>query len=278
VPMNGDQAPTLTVVAKEAEAIRDGINWLLAGESLGSIARDWNRRGLRTRTGNLWPRGAVGRVLASARIAGLREHDGVLHPASWDTIVERDVWEAAREILSDPQRRFGRHPRVRVHELAGFIFCGRCGKPMIGYTNERAKRRYRCHPMLGCNRMGRLAEPVEELTRNTMFEWLDSGAYDAAVANAASDPSRMRELSDRVQALKKILEQLQDKQILAQLANDGIQVQDTKRLRAETERELDEAVDKLREAQGESGLIDSDTLRGLRANWDNGDLDEHRRL
>jgi hypothetical protein len=76
----------------EAEAIKEAASRVLRGESLRSIAMDWNKRGIKPAGGNstkakdkradqrkgaaMWQGSMIRRVLMSPRIAGLKEHRG----------------------------------------------------------------------------------------------------------------------------------------------------------------------------------------------------------
>jgi site-specific DNA recombinase len=76
----------------EAELIKEAATRVLRGESLRSIAMDWNKRDIKTvgasstkpkdgrtdrdRGARLWQGSMIKRVLVSPRIAGLREHHG----------------------------------------------------------------------------------------------------------------------------------------------------------------------------------------------------------
>ncbi|HET6755541.1 MAG TPA: recombinase family protein, partial [Jiangellaceae bacterium] len=75
---------------REAAAVRWAYAELLAGASLGNIARDWNARGLTTPQGHrdgtptTWTPQVVSRTLRKATYAGLRSHRGkVVGPAEW---------------------------------------------------------------------------------------------------------------------------------------------------------------------------------------------------
>src|SRR5262245_15598137 len=83
---------------REAAFVREGVRRVLAGESVRSIAADFNRRGIRTSAGNLWNPGPLARVLGGTRIAGLRAHYG--------EVVAKGVWPA---IITEAE-----HRRVRA--------------------------------------------------------------------------------------------------------------------------------------------------------------------
>jgi len=79
----------------EADAVREAVSRVLRGESLRSIAFDFNQRGIKPAGGkkngeskiDKWQGPTLRRVLISPRIAGLREHNG--------EVVGKAVWPAA---------------------------------------------------------------------------------------------------------------------------------------------------------------------------------------
>jgi site-specific DNA recombinase len=71
----------------EAEAIKEAATRVLRGESLRSIAMDWNERGIKTLGGRKWQGSLIRRVLMSPRIAGLKDHRGeIVGEATWPEI------------------------------------------------------------------------------------------------------------------------------------------------------------------------------------------------
>ena len=81
----------------EADAVREAVSRVLRGESLRSIAFDFNKRGIKPAGGkkngeskiDKWQGSTLRRVLISPRIAGLREHNGeVVGKAVWPAIID----------------------------------------------------------------------------------------------------------------------------------------------------------------------------------------------
>jgi hypothetical protein len=60
----------------EAEAIKEAAARVLRGESIRSIAFNFNDRGIKPVAGGRWAGSTLRRMLVSPRIAGLREHNG----------------------------------------------------------------------------------------------------------------------------------------------------------------------------------------------------------
>jgi site-specific DNA recombinase len=68
----------------EAEAIKEAATRVMRGESIRSIAFDFNGRGVKPVAGGRWAGSTLRRVLVSPRIAKLREHRGeIVGEATW---------------------------------------------------------------------------------------------------------------------------------------------------------------------------------------------------
>jgi DNA invertase Pin-like site-specific DNA recombinase len=64
------------IIDAEAAVIREAATRVLAGESLRSVAFDFNDRAIPSATGKQWSPGALRAVLVSGRISGRREYHG----------------------------------------------------------------------------------------------------------------------------------------------------------------------------------------------------------
>jgi DNA invertase Pin-like site-specific DNA recombinase len=121
----------MTIDETEAAMLRDAARRVLSGESMTTIASQWNERGLRTpRRGSLWNATVLRTVLTNTRAAGLRVHRGeVIGEAAWPAILDRATHERLVAHFADPNRRQKNPPRRAF--LTGFIKCGKCGGPLF---------------------------------------------------------------------------------------------------------------------------------------------------
>jgi site-specific DNA recombinase len=119
------------IVPEEADALIEAARRILAGESLNSIARDFNDRGLvpapprrnPERQAKAFYTRRLRRILVNPSIAGLRTYHGeVVASATWPPILDRETWERVVAVLNAPERRRGYRPPV--HALAGVAVCG----------------------------------------------------------------------------------------------------------------------------------------------------------
>jgi site-specific DNA recombinase len=188
----GYQADGTTIVPKEAKALREGIDRVLAGDSLSSIANAWNAAGILTTTGGRWRIGTLRNALVRWRNAGIREHHGELYPATWPPIVDRPTVERVRAVLLDPSRRVTT-ASPRVASLRGLAFRGRCGEPMVtgsasSRREDRAVRTYRCGrppQHRGCGGVSARAIPVEAEVFARVGAVLEGDGMAAALSRVA---------------------------------------------------------------------------------------------
>jgi site-specific DNA recombinase len=168
----GYEADGVTIREDEAALIKQGYADVMAGESLGEIARRWDAAGHITSQGKTWHRTAVKDVLTNPRHAGLRRYRqqderpairqnpelGITGAAEWPGIVDEATWRAAVRTLCDPSRR--RTPLGGKGLLTGVAVCGVCGKPLHrGGSTRAGVPSYRC---TSGRHVSRKADPVDE--------------------------------------------------------------------------------------------------------------------
>jgi DNA invertase Pin-like site-specific DNA recombinase len=157
------------IIPEEAAVIREGMERLLAGESLRSLCFDFNSRGLRSVHGNLWNSRALSRILKSARIAGLIEHHtaGIVD-GTWEAIITKKERARLLAFLNDPSRRTFAGGRPALTLLSGLLRCSHCGGPLVAgpptrYKGEYKGASYHCSPRpdRGCGKTSVTARLVE---------------------------------------------------------------------------------------------------------------------
>ena len=148
----------MQIVESEAALLRKAYDDVRAGRSLRGIAIEWNELGVRTplsrkgnRGGNPWAGVVLGKLLRNPRNAGLRTYHGeIVADADWPAIVDRDVFEAARAILTNPARAHKpRNGYGRQHKLSGLARCGKCGEAMSSSANRKKRSIYVCRACKG---------------------------------------------------------------------------------------------------------------------------------
>lgn len=166
-------------VAKEAAAIRDGAEMIIAGATLESVAREWNRRGLpRRKTDRPWWGPQVRVVLMNPRHAGLAVYRGeVIGDTAEKPILDRGTWDTMRAVLTNPSRR--RAPRRR-NFLTGLVICSKCGHAMRrGASGTPTRPMYVCKKDHGggCGRTSVMAVPVDEAVTEAVLDVLEASDF-----------------------------------------------------------------------------------------------------
>jgi DNA invertase Pin-like site-specific DNA recombinase len=197
------EADKVTVVAAEAAVVRDAARRLLAGESLRGVASSMNAEGHRTTTGKLWTHVRLREALSRPRMAGLREHNGVVvFEDAWPAVLDRDTWEQLRALFDGRRRLVGR-PRTFLL-VGGPARCGApgadtigdvegiCGRPLVSGRRGDDKsnaRRYLCPPTTGggCGGVTIVKDALEDLVRDAVISGLAGPGLARALAATATD-------------------------------------------------------------------------------------------
>lgn len=181
----GFAADRVTVRESEAVVVRELVGRVASGESLHGLVLDLDGRGIKTPGGSPWRSTSLRRMLISGRIAGLREHRGeVAAEAVWPAIVDRATWEAARRILTDPNRRLSHAPRSYLL-TGGLAVCGICEAQLHARPRDDKRRCYVCAAgpnYGGCGKIRALAEPLEDYVVEAVLHRLDGDGLARALA------------------------------------------------------------------------------------------------
>jgi site-specific DNA recombinase len=252
--------------ARERELIQECAARILSGDSLRGIRLDWTRRGFTTTTGKAFSNQGLRKLMLSPRLVGYRIHQGRLYPGTWPAILDRPTWEAVGAVLRDPARITHRGGLPR-HLLSGLLFCGACEYKLTSQPRA-GKLLYRCTTP-GCGKVSRLAAPIEALICEALFVAVESPQWDELAERPADDPTR--ELHEQLARDQGLLDRLEDK-----VAQELIRPEAARRNRAEIERRMDVARDRL--ARLGDARVAARVPRNLRDVWPNLSLDRRRSI
>jgi site-specific DNA recombinase len=171
----GYEQDRMTVNEAEAEVLRQAVARFLAGESSRSICVWLNEEGMQTTAGGQWQTMTLNAILKSGRIAGLREHKGiVVANAQWPAIITREQRQQILGHFETKRRTNTRAPRRYV--LSGLLRCGKCGNKLFSAIRVDT-RRYVClsgpdHG--GCGGIAIVAAALEEFLAAGVLMRLDT--------------------------------------------------------------------------------------------------------
>jgi site-specific DNA recombinase len=164
----------------EAPVVAELYRRLVAGHSLHAIARDFDARGIRTRSGLVFSPQHLRSIALCPAYTALRAHRpgsghggrapvavSEMYEGQWPALVSRAEWLAVQRLLSAPERRTSRPGRGK-HLLSLIARCGRClGTLAVTYRRERSQ--YFCRTK-GCVRITQA--DVDQIAEQVMLAYL----------------------------------------------------------------------------------------------------------
>lgn len=150
----------------QAAVIREAARRILARESLRSITRDLNARGIPSPRGVAWDGPILRQIMLRERNAGRRIHrGGIVGQGAWEPALDADTHDRVAALLRDPQRVSTRGTDV-TYLLSGIARCGVCGGPMRSNKPQAAKSMsYVC---ADCQRVRRRLDYVDAVVVETV--------------------------------------------------------------------------------------------------------------
>lgn len=205
----GEEPTSPKLIAMEREAIAEVVRRYLKGgkgNGLIDIARDFDRRGIRTATGGTWSAVTVRQVVSRPRNFGLVEHRGQIvsrieGPPAADPDPER-----ARELYDLVTARLAATKRGRPVSdkrlLTSIAVCGACGRHLNSrtrsgkyYADGEERVMYSCLWPRGCAKVA-VAQPAADL------------AIEAFVIRRLSDPRHADRIAVQMEHVREIDESI----------------------------------------------------------------------
>jgi DNA invertase Pin-like site-specific DNA recombinase len=191
-----DSEGGLVVIEDEARIVHEAAARVLAGEWVGQIASDLNRRGVPTARGARWRVQTLRGLLTSDTIAGRRGDQ----PAAWPGILDTATWRQLRAIIHDESRARGTVARVAL--LAGIARCFICEQNLITQRRQNGVRVYVCPALSrgGCGGVQIVAEPLERHVADVLLAELRRPEFLAELAG--DDEGRRDNLNARLETVE----------------------------------------------------------------------------
>jgi DNA invertase Pin-like site-specific DNA recombinase len=170
--------------------VQEAVRRVLRRESVGTVIRDWNARGIASPRGARWQSTPMRKLLTNPVLAGLRQHRGeVIGDGNWSALISRAEHERLLATFGDKQAR-RRHGRGRKFLLSGgLLVCRECETELYSGRRGNGTAVYVCKTDIAgaCGKVQIQAEPLELLIRE-------------AVVDALAGPKLTRMLAEREDA------------------------------------------------------------------------------
>jgi len=117
---------------EKAAIIREVFDLYANGMSIVEICRYCNSHGYRTNRDRPFTRNSLSTILKNRKYIGVYKFDDIEVEGGMPVIVDAEVFERVQERISRGNRSKPRKNDDVEFLLTGKLFCGHCGKPMVG--------------------------------------------------------------------------------------------------------------------------------------------------
>jgi site-specific DNA recombinase len=135
----------LVIEPAEAGRIHEVAKRLLdIRESMNSIVKDWNARGITTRGGHHWRQSNLRAIMRNRALLG-ETKAGVV---GWEPIIDARTFDRLQVLFDDPARKITHSPGVKGGKYSmggGLTVCAKCGKPLTSTRTSRGTAALICN-------------------------------------------------------------------------------------------------------------------------------------
>lgn len=129
----------------EAAVVREIFNRTLQGETFTNIADSLNERRIQTRLNRKWTSRSFQSMLRNERYIGTYIFDKTRIEDGIPAIIEKELFLAVKEKLEKKPNPQGRHRENGDYLLSGKLYCGECGKLMMGLSGTSKSGELHCY-------------------------------------------------------------------------------------------------------------------------------------
>lgn len=122
----------LEIDPSTAPLVVEAFTRYAAGDTVAAICNSFNARGLRTARGTPFNKSSFQSTFRNEKYIGIYKYDGIQTENAVPRIIDNDLWAAVQSRLKTNAQAPARGKAKVPYLLAGKIFCGHCGAPMIG--------------------------------------------------------------------------------------------------------------------------------------------------
>ena len=205
----------LVIDDKTAPMVRYMFEQYAAGTSKKEIIDELNRRGYRSRHGKALSYNSLTHVLPNTVYIGQYTYGGEVVPDLAEPMIDRELFDRVQQRLKLTARAPATAKAKVSYLLAGKIFCGHCGTPMVG-ENGRSHTGakyyyYACHAKKkrrGCKKKNERKDFIEWYVVEQTVEYLRAPGNIEDVAAAVAAEYRKEFSQEQIKELEKAIAQI----------------------------------------------------------------------
>ncbi len=202
----------------EAAVVQEAAARVLTGESVYSVVRELNARGVPTRRRTTWSVQALRQVITSDAIVGRVKHKGKLLTGDdglpvqvWPPVLDLETWHQIRALLGvglPTAQRPPRRRKARARLLSGIVTCALCSAPLYLRANGAGHAAYGCSAKSNgrpCDGVSISADVLEEYVTE---DFLSKFGDFEVVEQIVEEPSEDLALADVERAIHETLAEM----------------------------------------------------------------------
>ena len=192
----------IVIEDNEAAIVRKVFrNYVHGKKGATKIFKELNEAGIRKRSGILWENRAIINMLKNPFYTGVIKWKDSIFEGKHEGIISNEIFEKAKKILEkrNIQSNGKRFQQGSDFFLTGLVFCGRCGKGLVGRSAHRNGHRHRYYACAnrsyhkGCDLPFIRADLVETLLTKDLNSIFDNHELLDNIWNRVSE-----QLKDRI--------------------------------------------------------------------------------
>ena len=148
-----------------AAIVREIFSLYVNGSGIEDILRVCESKGYRLNSGKSFTRNGISKMLRNRKYAGVYIYQDIIIEGGMPAIIDQATFDKVQEIISMGKRSNPRKNEDVEFILTGKLFCGHCGKPMVGTsgTSKSGKVHYYYHCRNHGNKCIKQAEKKDAL-------------------------------------------------------------------------------------------------------------------
>ena len=243
---------TMKYVIDEEKAviIRDVFSMYANGMSIVEICRQCNAKGYRTNRGRPFTRNSLSTILKNQKYIGIYKFDDIEIEGGMPVIVDKDIFERVQERLKMGCRSKPRKNDDITFLLSGKLFCGHCGKPMVGTSGHGKNQTYYYYSCRQhghkCLKTAERKEPLEQYVISYITEAFLTDENIGLIADLVMEQLNNDEWAQAAKALERQIADVDSRirNLMKALELDGDQqlvmdrIMELRREREDLERDL----------------------------------------
>lgn len=189
----GHIAGETEIIESEAEVIREIVQRVLAGETLGALSFELKDRGITRPNGTWWDVTGLAQTLRRPGLAGLIGYHGEVIDSGGNVpaIIDRPTYDRLMAVIGQRSRTKTRTRKREGQLLSTLLTCGVCGSRMYGERRPAPRRdTYRCLRRTTNNACGHGfidAASSDALVTEAVVQALDTKGLSAMLQQAADE-------------------------------------------------------------------------------------------